>query len=42
MNELKAPPERSVRGGPLFAKRAVSQLIRLGKSSKVYLYYLML
>ncbi|CAD5112064.1 DgyrCDS1309 [Dimorphilus gyrociliatus] len=34
MNELKAPPERSVRGGPLFAKRAVSQLIRLGKSSK--------
>lgn len=32
MHELQVSPERSIRGGPRSARRAVAQLIRLGKS----------
>jgi hypothetical protein len=32
--ELQVSPERSIRGGPRCARRAVTQLIRLGKSSQ--------
>jgi hypothetical protein len=32
MQELQVSPERSIRGGPRSARRAVAQLIRLGKS----------
>ena len=35
VNELQASPERSLRGGPRAARRAVTQLIRLGKSAQV-------
>ena len=35
MNELQVSPERSLRGGPRAARRAVTQLIRLGKSAQV-------
>ena len=35
MSELQVSPERSLRGGPRAARRAVAQLIRLGKSSQV-------
>ncbi|KAK6175574.1 hypothetical protein SNE40_014007 [Patella caerulea] len=34
MGELQVSPERSLRGGPRAARRAVTQLIRLGKSSQ--------
>ncbi|XP_059153846.1 exocyst complex component 8-like [Physella acuta] len=34
MNELQVSPERSLRGGPRAARRAVTQLIRLGKSAQ--------
>ena len=37
MTELKGSPERSVHGGPRAARRAVTQLTRLGKSSQVKL-----
>ena len=37
VNELQASPERSLRGGPRAARRAVTQLIRLGKSAQVVL-----
>lgn len=33
--ELLMSAERSIRGGPRVARRAVTQLIRLGKSSQV-------
>ena len=32
MQELQVSPEKSIRGGPRAARRAVTQLIRLGKS----------
>lgn len=35
MSELQVSPERSLRGGPRAARRAVAQLIRLGKSAQV-------
>ncbi|CAG2257463.1 EXOC8 [Mytilus edulis] len=35
MGELQVSPERSLRGGPRAARRAVTQLIRLGKSAQV-------
>ena len=35
MHELQASPERAIRGGPRVARRAVTQLIRLGKSAQV-------
>lgn len=35
MHELQVSPERSIRGGPRSARRAVAQLIRLGKSVQV-------
>ena len=35
MHELQSSPERSIRGGPRAARRAVAQLIRLGKSPQV-------
>jgi len=35
MGELQVSPERSLRGGPRAARRAVVQLIRLNKSSQV-------
>ena len=38
MSELQVSPERSLRGGPRAARRAVAQLIRLGKSAQVRLY----
>ncbi|CAI9734539.1 Hypothetical predicted protein [Octopus vulgaris] len=34
MSELQVTPERSLRGGPRAARRAVTQLIRLGKSAQ--------
>ncbi|XP_063410901.1 exocyst complex component 8-like isoform X1 [Mytilus trossulus] len=34
MGELQVSPERSLRGGPRAARRAVTQLIRLGKSAQ--------
>lgn len=34
-SELQVSPERSLRGGPRAARRAVLQLIRLGKSAQV-------
>ncbi|PVD36887.1 hypothetical protein C0Q70_03877 [Pomacea canaliculata] len=34
MTELQVSPERSLRGGPRAARRAVTQLIRLGKSAQ--------
>ncbi|KAL3861830.1 hypothetical protein ACJMK2_007844 [Sinanodonta woodiana] len=34
MSELQVSPERSLRGGPRAARRAVAQLIRLGKSAQ--------
>ncbi|XP_046562976.1 LOW QUALITY PROTEIN: exocyst complex component 8-like [Haliotis rubra] len=34
MSELQVSPERSLRGGPRAARRAVTQLIRLGKSAQ--------
>lgn len=34
MGELQVSPERSMRGGPRAARRAVTQLIRLGKSAQ--------
>ncbi|XP_033764369.1 exocyst complex component 8-like [Pecten maximus] len=34
MGELQVSPERSLRGGPRAARRAVMQLIRLGKSAQ--------
>ncbi|XP_005112876.1 exocyst complex component 8 [Aplysia californica] len=34
MNELQVSPERSLRGGPRAARRAVTQLIRLGRSAQ--------
>lgn len=34
MSELQVTPERSLRGGPRAARRAVAQLIRLGKSAQ--------
>ena len=34
MGELQVSPERSLRGGPRAARRAVTQLIRLGKSTQ--------
>ena len=37
MHELQLSPERSIRGGPRSARRAVTQLIRLGKSAQVRL-----
>lgn len=37
MQELQSSPERSIRGGPRAARRAVAQLIRLGKSPQVSL-----
>ena len=33
--ELLMSAERSIRGGPRVARRAVTQLVRLGKSSQV-------
>ena len=36
MSELQVSPERSLRGGPRAARRAVAQLIRLGRSAQVY------
>lgn len=38
MSELQVTPERSLRGGPRAARRAVAQLIRLGKSAQVCIY----
>lgn len=35
VNELKISPERSIKGGRRSARRAVAQLIRLGKSVQV-------
>lgn len=35
MSELRGSPERSAHGGPRAARRAVTQLIRLGKSAQV-------
>ena len=35
MSELQVSPERSLRGGPRAARRAVAQLIRLGRSGQV-------
>ena len=35
MHELQVSPERAIRGGPRVARRAVTQLIRLGKSAQV-------
>ena len=35
VHELQLSPERSLRGGPRAARRAVTQLIRLGKSAEV-------
>ena len=35
MGELQVSPERSLRGDPRAARRAVTQLIRLGKSTQV-------
>ncbi len=35
MGELQVSPERSIRGGPRVARRAVTQLIRLGRSAQV-------
>ena len=37
LRELKVAPERSLRGGPRTARRAVTQLVRLGKSAQVHL-----
>ena len=34
MHELQVSPEKSIRGGPRAARRAVTQLIRLGKSAQ--------
>lgn len=34
MSELQVSPERSLRGGPRAARRAVAQMIRLGKSAQ--------
>ena len=34
VNELQVSPERAIRGGPRVARRAVTQLIRLGKSAQ--------
>jgi len=34
MKELQISPERSIRGGPRAARRAVTQLIRLGRSAQ--------
>ncbi|KAL4221236.1 Exocyst complex component 8 [Mactra antiquata] len=34
MSELQVSPERSLRGGPRAARRAVAQLIRLGRSAQ--------
>jgi len=35
VHELQLSPERSIKGGPRSARRAVAQLIRLGKSVQV-------
>ena len=35
INELQVTPERSLRGGPRAARKAVTQLIRLRKSAQV-------
>ena len=40
MSELQVSPERSLRGGPRAARRAVAQLIRLGRSAQVSMRYL--
>ena len=40
MSELQVSPERSLRGGPRAARRAVAQLIRLGKSAQVCTYFI--
>ncbi len=39
VHELKISPERSLRGGPRAARRAVTQLVRLGKSAQVITLY---
>ena len=36
VGELQVSPERSIRGGPRAARRAVTQLIRFNKSSQVF------
>jgi len=38
MQELLAPPERTMRSGTNSARTAVTQLIRLGKSAQVSVY----
>ena len=35
MNELQVSADRSMKGGPRAARRAVTQLVRLGKSALV-------